>query len=178
MKVLAIVRFNDGIALVLDERPKLTYRKQSGSILGSDGTFLSTYYLDKCGPGWMAFGGRKFDLTMEDGEVIHCYGQYWHGVTETHRKMVDGQIIHVTACDIESLKSCYVFTGYEAIKHKVEELISQYKGIVYEYREHEMLITKNKYRRPKNKLMPLLKKLRRLARKTGSKKHFTITRKP
>jgi hypothetical protein len=173
MKILAIVKFNDGRALVLDESPKLVYRKQGGSILGSDGAFLSTYYLDKCGPGWMAFAGRKFDLTMEDGEVVHCYGQYWHGVTETHRKMVDGEIGHVTACDIDSLKQCYVFTGYECVKHKMIELIAQYKGPVYEYREYEMLITKNPYRRPKKELIPLLRKLRSNQRRQQRKNLFT-----
>jgi hypothetical protein len=164
MKVIAIVKFNSGIALVLDESPKLIYQKQTGCILGSDGTFLQTYYLDRCGPGWEAFGGRKFDLIMEDGEVVHCHGQYWDGVKDAHRKMVEGEIIHVTACDINSLKDCYVFIGYKGVKHKVEELISRYKGIVYEYRDYEMLITKNTYRKPKKKLIPLLRKLRRQKR--------------
>jgi hypothetical protein len=172
MKVIAIVKFNSGIALVLDKRPELVYRKQGGSILGSNGTFIQTLYLDKCGPRWMAFAGRKFDLTMEDGEIVHCYGQYWDGVTNVHRNMVDGEIINVTACDIDSLKECYVFIGYRGIKHKVEELIADYKGIVYEYWDYEMLITKNKYRRTKKKIIPVLRKLRRKVRQSRSKKLF------
>lgn len=164
MKILALVKFNQSVAMVLDEAPKLVYRKQGGSILGSDGTFLSTYYYDRPSPGFYAFAGRKFDLVMEDGEVVHCEGQYWDGVKDAHRKMVDGEIISVTANDIDSLKNCYVFCGYKGVKHKIKELIDSYNGIVYDYWEYEMLITKNKYRRTKDKLVPVLRKLRRANR--------------
>lgn len=175
MKVLAIVKFNSGIALVLDEKPDLVYEKNVNCILGSDGTFLHTYYLDQCGPRWMAFGGRKFDLTMKGGEVVHCYGQYWDGVKDAHRKMVSGEIISVTANDINSLKECYVFCGYKGVKHKIDQLISEYKGIVYDYWDYEMLITKNKYRRTTEKLIPALRRMRNQRRRLKVRSKFKPT---
>lgn len=172
MKILALVKFNSGIAMVLDEAPKLTYKKAESVILGSDGTFLQTYFYDRPSPGWEAFAGRKFDLIMEDGSVEHCYGQWWDGVMEGHRKMVDGDIISVTAASIDHLRECYVFCGYKGVKHKIDELLAAYKGMVYEYWDFEMLITKNPYRRRKHVLLPLLSKLRRQQRQRRSRKLF------
>lgn len=173
MKALALVKINNQIGLVLDEPIMLTYQKKDGCILGSDGTFLQTLFYDKPSLNWQAFGGRKFDIPLDNGEIIHCNGQYWDGIKELHRKMVDGEIISIAANDINSLKECYVFTGYKGIKHKINELIVSYKGIVYDYWEYEMLITKNPYRRTKKKLKPVLRKLRNQTRKLRAKKLIT-----
>jgi hypothetical protein len=165
MKILALVKFNSSVAMVLDEMPDLKFKKQGEFpfehvILGSDGTFLQTYFYDQPGTHWQAFGGRKFDIMMEDGSVEHCYGQWWDGVKETHKKMVDGEIVAVTAASIDDLKKCYVFFGYKGIKHKISELLSQYKGIIYDYWDYEMLVTNNRYRRSKKKLRIALRKIR------------------
>ena len=140
-KILAVVKFNDGEAFVLEKTPDLKYTKYDNkTIVGTDGCFLDCYYYERpikpINPnwsGWQAFGGRKFDLELTDGTVEHCYGQWWSGVSEKAREVINDDIVSITACSIDKLKKCYVFNGYEGMKKGMEKLRSKYKGYVYPY---------------------------------------------
>ncbi|WKL00871.1 hypothetical protein Q0F98_28665 [Paenibacillus amylolyticus] len=68
-QVEAIVKFNQGIAFVLDNPVKYTYYKHGNLIIGLDDTctFVRCYYYDRPTPGFEAFGGHKFDITLDDG---------------------------------------------------------------------------------------------------------------
>ena len=172
MKIIALVKFNDSIAMVLDEIPKLKYQKKADCLLGSNGVFLDTLFYERPDDRWKAFAGRKFDIELDTGEVIHCEGQYWDGVKPIHKSMVEGDIIHVTASTLDNLKKCYVFCGYKGIKHEIQKLMSQYKGIVYEYWDYDRLITSNPYRRRKKDLTPALRRMRRSNRNIRNTGHF------
>lgn len=149
MKVIAVVKFNSGEALVLDESPKLSYVKESDVIVGTDGTFCSCYFYETPGARWQAFAGRKFDIELANGEIEHCHGQWWDGVKARAVEILGTRPIHVTANSIDRLKDCYVFYGYTAIPSSYQALRAAYKGVVWEYYDYERTITTNPYRKAK-----------------------------
>jgi hypothetical protein len=164
MKIIALVKVNDSIGLVLDEMPSLEYTMVGRDIYGTNGVFCDCLFYEQLGYRWQAFAGRKFDIKLSSGEMVHCEGQYWDGIKPTHRNVADGRLIQVTAATLTDLKACYVFCGHKAIEQKYMELLKSYKGIVYDYSDYEMLITKNQYRRKPHKLREVLKTLRRKIR--------------
>lgn len=137
--VEAIVKFNDGIAYVLDKPIEFKFYKQGSLIIGLDDscTFISCYYYDRPTPGFYAFGGRKFDIHLENGEVEHCYGQWWSGGHSKAAELLGEELVHVTYETKDELKKCYVFTGSSAIKSKLEELRQSYSGEIYGYWDYE-----------------------------------------
>lgn len=143
-KIIAVVKFNSGEAFVMENPIKLEYIKYGDyTIVGSDGVFVSCYGKNidfYC----KAFAGREFDLQLTDGTIEHCSGQWWDSITERAKKEIDGNIIHVTANNIERLKKCYVFNGYSGIQKEIEKLRSEYQGKVYEYWEYEKIIGDNR----------------------------------
>ncbi|MDO3682177.1 hypothetical protein [Paenibacillus ehimensis] len=138
--LLALVKFNSEKALVLRDSLQLTYRKYGDLLIGMDesGTFMNLLYYEAPNSGFKAFGGREFDITLENGEVIHCNGQYWNGGRREAEKVLNEEIISVTVNDVESLKKCYVFRGMFAKKSKVEKLIEEYAGELFAYRDYEL----------------------------------------
>jgi hypothetical protein len=149
-KVLAIVKFNQGEAFVLEQEPVMKYKKYGNdTIIGTDGVFYVFYGYERPSKYAQAFGGRKFSLTMEDGEVIECSGQWWDSLTDRAVKELginntDNRTIRATACSIDNLKRCYVFHGYTSLGTKITELINTYNGPVYEYYEYEKILLKQK----------------------------------
>ena len=146
MRLIALVKFNSGVALVLTESPKYTYTKHGSIIIGIDktGTFVKCYeYRRPCGS-FKAFAGNEFDIPLDTGEIIHCDGQWWHGGHSEAGKILGKDLVNATYNDVESLKRCYVYTGDSAIKEKWQELVDGYDGKLYEYREYEAAIKKAK----------------------------------
>ncbi|MBO1003150.1 hypothetical protein [Pseudogracilibacillus auburnensis] len=137
--LLALVKFNDRVALVLKKPLKFTYEKHGDLLIGTDnlGVFVNIFLYRRPVGKWKAFGGREFDIPMKDGSVIKATGQWWDGGLSRAEEILGQEIVNVTAEDIESLKSCYVYCGIYAFKDKYEELIKGYKGEVYGYREFE-----------------------------------------
>lgn len=156
MKVIAAVRFNRGRAFVFDEMPEFVYTKYKTCIIGRAGPFFEiyTYAYEKYAK---AFAGRKFTLTMHDGEEVHCDGQWWSGVNAEVATIIDlSSIGSVTINTKASLDKCYVFFGPMADKRLFSALVSQYEGITYEYHDYDRLycsrrrkITKANFRRRK-----------------------------
>lgn len=145
-KIIAVVTFNQGEAFVLDTDPDFKYTKYGNdTIIGTDGVFYQFYKYERCYPNWEAFGGRKFDLPLTNGEVEHCYGQWWDGISKTAIDILgindtDKKVVSATAQDIEKLKKCYVFIGYRGLSDKIKELRKTYAGIVYNYWDYEKMI--------------------------------------
>ena len=150
-KILAVVKFNEGEALVLDRKPELTYRSDGWHITGTDGLFCACYFYETPYPNWRAFAGRQFEITLEDGTVVKCSGQFWDGVKEEHRKQLGGEPIRVTAASVDELKKCFVFYGYYAIPSAYAKLRKTYKGPIYDYWDYEAMVRgkdKDSSRRP------------------------------
>lgn len=139
-KIKALVKMNDGIAVVLEEPSIKKNYKVGSSIVSTDGLLGSCLYYDRPSPGFFAFAGRKFDVLLENGEVINCYGQYWDGITKEAKSMLGEDLIRVTAQDIATLTACYVFCGHVASRKAWDEFLSTYNGKVYGYWEYEALI--------------------------------------
>ncbi|MFQ3543485.1 hypothetical protein Q7A53_05315 [Halobacillus rhizosphaerae] len=142
-ELLALVKFNGRVALVMKDKIKLTYSKFDDVIIGKDqtGVFFDCLYYEKPIGKWKAFAGREFEIPLENGEVVKCNGQWWSGLNENARKIIGHQnLIPATANDMEDLKRCYVYNGFTALKEDYEKLISTYSGKIYEYYEYEKLI--------------------------------------
>ena len=143
MEIVAKVKFNDRIALILNERPKLVYHRIGSYIIyGTDGVFYNCYRKESYGDNWKAFGGRKFQLEIEeDGEIVNCYGQWWDAGYSEVSKHLNINLHDTTAQSLDELKKCYVFTGYHSDKIKLQELVDNCPDKnVYDYRDYEKII--------------------------------------
>lgn len=142
IKILAVVKFNDHYAFVLDEPIKYTYEQLDEMLIGSDesGVFYNCLFYEKPIGRFKAFVGREFDLPLKYGGTIHCNGQYWDGKSDKASKIKGVNIIPCTCGYIEDLKQCYVYCGYYADKEKLQHLIEQYNGKIYKYYDYEKLI--------------------------------------
>lgn len=143
MKVLASVRFNDRKAYILDEFPNyIYYRLGSNIIYGTDGLFYHCYKYDRISPGFSAFGGRKFTITLNTGEVVQCYGQWWDGGYDTLEKELGIKLTHITYNTKEELKKCYVYSGATADIGKLQELIKEAGELYYyDYEDYRKVLT-------------------------------------
>jgi len=155
MKILDIVKFNSGVAFVVDELPTLTYEKMVAPasacegeyekfafagrefLIGSDenGVFYDVLYHRVEPGGRKAFAGHEFSLPMKDGETFKTDGWWWDGGSSVAARMLGIKIGNVTIQDRSSLEKCYVFTGrYTDVKMFNERL---YQPFVEEHGEIE-----------------------------------------
>lgn len=146
MKILAVVKFNHGEAIVLDEMPEMIYTKHDQiTIVGKAGPFHVTYGKNH-EAGLKAFAGRKFELPLNDGTIEYCSGQWWDAMTAKAKSVLlqndADEIVSVTANTADSLKKCYVYYGYKSVRSEYEKLRSEYTGPVYEYHEYEKILKK------------------------------------
>lgn len=145
-EILALVKMNNEEALVFKEEIVFNYEKHGNIIIGVDSTglLIQCYKYDRPSPGFYAFGGNKFTLTMIDGTIIECYGQWWDGGYKEAEKILGSNLINVAYNTKDNLKDCYVYYGATAIEKKLGHLKNEYKkekGLkVFEYREYEKLI--------------------------------------
>lgn len=142
-KIEAIVMTNNHEAFVLSERPKITFERHGKFLFGLDeyGVFADCYGYERPTKYAKAFGGREFEIPMNDGTVTKASGQWWHGASHAFTKTLGCNIISATARDIKSLKDCYVFCGLHAVEEELIILRKTYTGKIYEYWEYEALLT-------------------------------------
>lgn len=154
MKILDIVKFNDGVAFVVDKMPVLTYEKMVAPtsackgeyekfvfagrefLIGADedGVFYDVlYHRKENGP--KAFGGHEFSLPMKDGGTFKTDGWWWDGGSSVAARMLGIEMGRVTIQDRSSLEKCFVFTArYMDVKMFDERL---YRPFVEERGEIE-----------------------------------------
>lgn len=139
MKLKALVKFNDEKALVLNKKIEFEYQKHRNLLIGMDKTktFVDCLYYEEPRGGFKAFGGREFDITLDNGETINCNGQWWHGGFSEAEEILKMKLTSVTVKDIHSLRECYVFRGCFGVKNKILDLVADYSGKVYGYHEYE-----------------------------------------
>lgn len=141
IKAVAKVEMNNGIALVLNRMPIFKYERFENLLYANDGGFVSVYYYEKPSRSFQAFGGRKFDLHLLNGETVHCDGQWWDGGTSKLEQTLDVKLRRVAISTIEKLKGCYVYYGGSSlIEQDYQRLIEECEGPVYPYWEYEKLI--------------------------------------
>ncbi len=142
-KIIAVVKFNDHEAFVMQNKINLTYSKiNSYTIVGINNSGLvDCFYLEHpTSKRLIAFAGREFDIKLDDGSVEHCHGQWWSGINSEAKEFLRDKIINVTANDVDDLKRCYVYTGYHGIENKIKLLRAAYHGPVYGYYEYEKIL--------------------------------------
>lgn len=97
---------NRSVYLVLDRMPERIYKKEGSRLTSCDSGFYDFLQIE--GSGGDAFGGRKFDIQLDDGSSYHCHGQVWAvGPTEDLRE----KLCHVGIGTLDGLGKCYVFSG-------------------------------------------------------------------
>lgn len=129
LRVVAVVQFNHGEALVLNRSVQFVYEQVGNDFVGKDGPFRDYLYYSR---GGSAFAGRELSLTMSDGSVKAIKDHWWHG---TPKGAVD-----VPIGDVESLRKCYVFYSGSLSQDDFLALRSTYTGCVYPYWDYEKVI--------------------------------------
>lgn len=142
MKIEAMITLNGGVAYVLDKEPELVWQRlDKKTLYGTDGVFYDVLR-HSYETGYKAFGGREFEIRLQNGEIVKCNGQWWsagHSAVEEHLRI---KLTSVAAGEKEGLKKCFVFHGYSADFEKLEALKQKYlkKGVIYPLREYEKII--------------------------------------
>ncbi|GKW27802.1 hypothetical protein AB6D34_09245 [Pectobacterium brasiliense] len=134
LSIVAVVSMNDGEALVLNRELELVYEKMpNGDYVGEDGPFKNLLFFRHGSGSSKAFAGRELVLKMKDGTLNKIKNHWWHGLLKDTQS--------VFACDIDSLKKCYVFSGgFSVNKEEFDALRSTYTGPVYPYWDYEKII--------------------------------------
>ncbi|MDV1093929.1 hypothetical protein [Raoultella ornithinolytica] len=132
LKVVAVVQFNKGEALVFNRPVKFTYELIGKDYIGTDGPLTDALYFSRAGGYFKAFAGRELTLQMKDGSVSKIKDHWWHGVAQGHIDVVVG--------DIASLKKCYVFGSAQMTQEVFQSLRDTYTGCVYPYWDYEKII--------------------------------------
>ena len=95
MNLLYVVESGDYKYLVFDEMPDkgLVQKYGDDTIIGRIGGIFYDF-LAKRNERREAFGGRKFDIVLDNGEIEKCEGQWWDAVTERAREKSKKREIH------------------------------------------------------------------------------------
>ncbi|WP_410750904.1 hypothetical protein [Citrobacter sp. U14242] len=140
LKIVAVVQFNSGEALVLNRPLNFIYDEIGRDLIGSDGPFKRPLLYSPASSAFKAFAGSEMTLNMRDGSQRKVKDHWWSGCLPGHRD--------VTACDQASLQKCYVFFGGMAITPgDFQALRESYTGCVYPYWEYEKIIKYDDVRR-------------------------------
>ena len=151
LKIVQIVTSGDREYYVFNKYPEFTYHQISErSIIGKDEGIYKTYIYEAPSTRWKAFAGSEFDLIMDDGKVVHCYGQWWNGTnSDMNSYLPKNKVIGLGFSSKDELKKCYVFTGCSYIdKDWLDNLINEYKEEIkkdnrpysYEYFEYQKML--------------------------------------
>lgn len=85
MKLLYLVESGKSKFLVFDEMPdKISTKYGDDTIIGRIGGIFYDF-LAKRNERREAFGGRKFDIVLDNGEIEKCEGQWWDAATDRAR---------------------------------------------------------------------------------------------
>lgn len=148
IRIEAIVMHGDHRYYVINRPLQKSYTKiDHETIIGEDEGALSFYKREflTLPFGKTAFGGRKFTLTLTDGTVEKCWGQWWDGITDSARELFSStRIKHFAWNTADELKNCYVFYGGECEAAWLEKLEAEYQGKLYDYDEYEKIIKAKK----------------------------------
>lgn len=93
MKLLYLVESGESKFLVFDEMPdKISTKYGDDTIIGRIGGIFYDF-LAKRNERREAFGGRKFDIVLDNGEIEKCEGRWWDAVTDRAREELEKEEI-------------------------------------------------------------------------------------
>jgi len=131
-KVVAVVKFNDGEAIVLDRPIKFVYEEVGRDYVGSDGPFRDFLGYGSASEHSKAFAGRTLILNMADGSKRAVKENWWSTWKEGYNS--------IPAKDIEGLKKCYVFGSAHITPEDYASLRGAYTGAVFDYWDYEKIL--------------------------------------
>ncbi|MEK6880804.1 MAG: hypothetical protein AABY22_14390, partial [Nanoarchaeota archaeon] len=147
VKILATVKFNDGLAYVLENPINYTYYRSGNLMWGTDGLFYTCFKYEKPVGSWKAFGGRKFDITLNTGEVIKCDGQWWDAGYSEIENLLGVKFGRITYNTIDALQKCYVYYAASADLNAISNIINSQKDLpYYPYFDYQKVINFDKVR--------------------------------
>lgn len=130
MKLLYLVESGKSKFLVFDEMPdKISTKYGDDTIIGRIGGIFYDF-LAKRNERREAFGGRKFDIVLDSGEIEKCEGQWWDAVTDRAREELEkegnplSKMVLIGVSSVDRLLDCYVYYGLWASESKIEEMIA------------------------------------------------------
>ena len=163
LKIVALVKFNENVAVVFNRSPNYIYEKKGDLLYAIDGPFVSCFQYEEPSIAFKAFAGREFELPMKDGTVTKCNGQWWDKGIDKLSGILNVKLQHLTMGTVEKLKKCYVFSGTSCNAEPINKMISEYKGCIYPYWDYEKVIKYDDLFR---------EKIRRVAKLEKDKRHL------
>lgn len=141
MEIVALVEMNGRPVPVFDEIPPLIFKRIGENIIyGTNGLLYRCFYKENPSGRFKAFAGREFRITLHDGEIINCHGQWWDGAKDIVGEHIGIKLIQTAASTVDELKKCYVFCAHSVDRNRLFGLKQAYTGPVYPYDEYEKLI--------------------------------------
>lgn len=134
MKIEHIIKHSDSghFYYVFDKIEPLVYKQFDDLIIGSNGVLVSFLYYEKSLYA-QAFAGREFKIELENGEVVLCKGDWWDGFNTLKHSAIILKELNISGmqelCSVsceteESLRKCFVFSGYTGIRSQILKLES------------------------------------------------------
>lgn len=161
MKILAMVKFNEKTAFVLDETPSLTWFKVTKvcdvALIGTTennefASWLTYRYSNR--EYSTAFAGREILLPMKDGTTFVAQHDWWDGTNSAVEMWTQENNLSygsIVCQSIDNLSSCYVFSSYQVEKSffdkMVKEYVRTYGNVVHEYWDFEEVLNRRKERK-------------------------------
>lgn len=138
MKILEIVKFNNGFAYVVDEPEPLVYHEETvrDTILcrdrrmlvgeSPDGRmdFLTFQHL---GGHFKAFAGRELTLQMTDGSTRKVKDDWWSEGSTNWAIAHKTSVVGFTYNTLPRLADCYVFYGSSIRQDRLDAMLAEFK---------------------------------------------------
>lgn len=166
MNIIATVGTVDGAKIMVEHPVRMIYHRLNRETIishSSDLLLWSFYFhrVEHAGP--KAFGGSKFSFQLSDGTELESDGWWWSGMNEAHIKFMkeragkhwpdDKQSFEILRSvgvrDIEGLRSCYVYGGYQIFRSDLERIMDTHRHLNGTYWQVEKLIQPEKFIRQK-----------------------------
>lgn len=137
MKIIDIVKFNDGYAYVLNERPTMKYHeemvpsnltgKMQRMLVGQNEAGMMDFltYGNEL-PYAKAFAGREFEILMEDGSKRKIKDVWWDSGSTSWMKKHNVELVDFTHNTFDELVNCFVFFSGTARKDVLQKLLDDF----------------------------------------------------
>lgn len=136
MKIIEIVKFNDGYAYVLDENPTMVYHEEmvkdkvfgvQRMLIGQNEAGMMDFLTHHYYGNMKAFAGREFEIQMEDGSKRIIKDVWWDEGATRWQDANGIKLVDFTHKTFDDLVDCCVFVGGTARKDVLEKLLDDFE---------------------------------------------------
>jgi len=111
-----IILHNSQLFLIMEREPDFKYERKGNWLIAEDSGFYSFFCYGKPSRGSQAFGGRRFDIPLSNGEIIQADGQWWDGKPEGY-----DHVMSIGVATVAQLERCYVFCFGKVERSLIDE---------------------------------------------------------